>query len=200
MYSYIKGLITAKENSTLTIEAGGIGYTVVPTASCYDAHKMGDITTLHTHLSITETAHTLYAFADSKERELFKLLTSVSGVGAKTAIAMLTISGSTLASAIVAGNVNMLASAKGVSRKTAEKVVIELQDKLLKSGVSVADHSVAHGKGAVSTTETEDALAALVNLGISRNAAIELVKSVADKNMKAEEIIVAALAKRGGAL
>lgn len=181
----------------LTIEAGGIGYLVFPTASCLDAATVGDITTLHTHLSITETAHTLYGFASSQERELFKLLLSVSGVGAKTAVSALSIGTANVASAIGAGNVNMLAGAKGVSRKVAEKIVIELQDKLLKNGIAVEKPS---GAGIARASETEDALAGLVSLGISRNAAIELIKSIDTKGMQAEEIIVAALSKRGGSL
>jgi Holliday junction DNA helicase RuvA len=191
MYNYIRGEITAKGVDGITVEAGGVGYAINPTASLCDRVSVGDVTIVHVYFVVKEDSHMLYGFADVRERALFMQLMSVSGVGAKTALAMLSLGCDALSGSIAAGDVGFISSVKGVSRKTAEKVIVDLRDKVM-AGAYAGGMFI----GTVPTSAEGDAVAALVGLGLTKNTAAEIVKGLDTAGKSAEEIVVAALAKR----
>ena len=178
MYNYIKGEITEITASTITIEACGIGYEINATIDCISNAKIGESSSIYTYLQIKEDSHTLYGFLSISERALFLQLLGVSGVGAKSALAMLSIGAESLRKAISKEDVLTISTAKGVSRKTAEKVILELRGKLPEA----------------KNSEVDDAVSGLVNLGLSRNEALNAVKSVPLGT--AEQIIAAVLKAR----
>lgn len=180
MYNYIKGEVTEIASSTIIIEAFGIGYEIHATVDCIASVKVGELATIYTYLQIKEDSHTIYGFSHQSERALFLQLLNVSGVGAKSAIAMLSIGAETLRTAIAKENVLTISVIKGVSRKTAEKVILELRGKL-PSAVS---------------SEVDDAIAGLVHLGLSRTEALTIIKSINTTGLTAEKIVSIAIKTR----
>ena len=173
MYNYIKGEICKLGDGRLVIEASGIGYDILASADCYE--QCTD--KVFTYLSIKEDSHTLFGFASGEEKALFLQLLGVSGVGPKSALNLLSSGHKYISNAISTGNINI----KGVSKKTADKVILELSGKVV---------------GEVSeNNEVNDAVAALVNLGLPRNVAIEKVKLVNTGGLDTEAIIRAVLSK-----
>ena len=180
MYNYIKGEITELSANTITVEAGGIGYEINATADLLGGVKQGETAAIYVYLQVREDSHTLFGFSDADERALFLQLLGVSGVGAKSALAMLGIGAETLRTAILKEDVNAISAAKGVSRKTAEKVILELRGKLPPAANSEAD----------------DAVFGLVNLGLGRSEALSIIKSIETTGKTAEQIISLALRAR----
>ena len=145
-----------------------------------------ELCSLFTHLSVKEDSHTLYGFFDRSERELFRLLISVSGIGTNTAQTILSsLSPEEAQQAILSENVAALQSVKGIGAKTAQRVILDLKDKIAKQGISINESSVLHN------TTREEALSALTMLGFSKN----LVNKALDKelksqsNLKVEELV-----------
>lgn len=182
MYNYITGHIVEAIGNLLIIETGGIGYEIHATVDCLTAAKIGRTQTIHIYLHVKEDSHTLYGFATPAERALFLQLINVSGVGAKSAVVMLSIGADALSAAISKGDVNAVSSIKGVSRKTMEKVILEMRGKLAPA----------------INNEIDDAISGLVNLGLSRADAIDLIRSVDAKGTgkTAEQIVSLALKAR----
>ncbi len=179
MYSYIKGQIIDKNPAYCVIECNGIGYFLHISLNTYS--KLIDTNSrLFTHLSIkseatTPVGMTLYGFYDEDERALFRKLISVSGVGYNTALLMLSaLSPDELIQAIVTGNISLLQSVKGIGNKTAQRLVVELKDKLEKQGSS------ASGLGFISQHSTikTQALTALVTLGFVKNNAEKVIDKI----------------------
>ena len=142
---------------------------------------------LYTHLSIKEDAHTLFGFAEREERELFRHLISVSGVGPNTAQMILSsLSPADAQQAILAENVSLLKSVKGIGGKTAQRIILDLKDKLAKQGI-VVDNSIGQHN-----TTREEALSALTMLGFSKNA----IEKVIDKELQKGALEVEELVKR----
>jgi len=198
MYNYLKGIVTELDSPYATIEVGGVGWHVYASEPLYAGLKTGESVTVFTHLDIKETAHTLYGFSTAMERELFKTLLGVSGVGAKSAIALLSLGVNSLVSAVASGNSLVLAKVKGVSQKLGEKVVIDLRAKILKK-FSVAD-SGQLGQGELQETksnmqsgEVQDAMFGLVSLGMSKARVQEIIEKMDVCGKSAEEIIVEVL-------
>ena len=142
---------------------------------------------LYTHLSIKEDAHTLFGFAEREERELFRHLISVSGVGPNTAQMILSsLSPVDAQQAILAENVLLLKSVKGIGGKTAQRIILDLKDKLAKQGIVVDQSFTQHN------TTREEALTALTMLGFSKNA----IEKIIDKELQEDAIEVEELVKR----
>ena len=131
MYEYIKGIISSLTPAGVVVEAGGLGYFLHISVNTYSRLKGNENSKLFLHQVVREDAQLLYGFADQEERDFFRLLISVNGIGASIAIMMLSsYSPEDLSSAIVTDNVNLLKGIKGIGAKTAQRVIIDLKDKV----------------------------------------------------------------------
>lgn len=187
MIAYIRGTLAEKEPTRAVIEAAGVGYELFIPISTYDRlPKTGAEAKLLAWHDVREDAEVLYGFATAPEREMFGKLTAVSGVGPKIAIAILSGSGiSELSLAIASGNVKRLAAIKGVGKKTAEKICIELRDKVNAFATAAAD-------GAAPRPFIADAILALGALGFNEETANKMVAKVlaSDSSVKDTETLV----------
>ena len=171
MIASLTGQFVLKTPSFLHIDVQGVGYEVQISLNTYSAIQGLDKGTLFTHLQIKEDAHTLFGFAERTEKELFLQLISVNGVGAGTARMMLSsMRPAELKSAIASGNTSALEKIKGIGRKSAERIILELRDKMVKAGVESTATGFAHN------SMENDALNALMALGIPRNTAEAALK------------------------
>jgi Holliday junction DNA helicase RuvA len=196
MYSYIKGKLVEKNPAYAVLENEGIGYMINISLHTYTQLKSAETFKLYTHLAIKNEATTpvgfvLFGFADEKERELFRLLISVSGVGNNTALLMLSsLSPNNLVEAIVDGNAAALQAVKGIGGKTAQRIVIDLKDKLEKGKISQEIIKTSYN------TNKEEALSGLTVLGFNKNKAEAVLKKIIDKQgaeLPVEELIKEAL-------
>jgi holliday junction DNA helicase RuvA len=192
MISFLRGTVVELLPMRLIIEAGGVGYDVHIPLSTYDRlPQPGQQAKVLTHLVVREDAHILYGFATGEERDLFLLLVNnVSGVGPKLALAVLNgISPVSFRGAVVAGDIAGLSKLKGVGKKTAERIIVELRDKV---GVSAA-WEAASAKQALTPEEAHvnDAVLALISLGYKQAEAHKVVRSLHDAKPKAtvEELV-----------
>jgi Holliday junction DNA helicase RuvA len=192
MIAYLKGNFEFKSPALLHIDVNGVGYEVFISLNTYTALETKKEGIIYTYLQIKEDAHTLYGFADMAEKEMFVHLLSVSGIGAGTARMMLSaIKPDEISRAIINGNTPLLESIKGIGKKTAERAVLELRDKLSKLPQTETAFTGFH----VSNKE-KDAANALLALGIARNIADQAVKKAIGalgKDDKVEDIIKKAL-------
>lgn len=192
MYEYIKGKIVELGLTSVIIENNSIGYNINISINTYEAIAGEKETKLLLHQIIREDAHLLYGFAKDDERTLFRLLISVSGIGSNTAMVML--SSQTpieIRNAILAEDVNFLKRIKGIGAKTAQRVIIDLKDKLDKIGLAV-DATI---KLTANDIVREDALSALSALGLARKSADKVIDSILKKepNTSVENLIKQAL-------
>lgn len=190
MIAFVRGKFAGKTPAQVVVDVNGVGYNLHISLNTYVAISNKDEGQLFTYLHITENAQTLYGFADLKEKELFLLLISVSGVGAATARMMLSgMKPEEISRAILQGNAKQLESIKGIGRKTAERLVLELREKIGKAN----DGAIAADTG-INTCEN-DAVNALISLGIARNTAELAIKKIitSNENQPLEEIIKQAL-------
>ena len=191
MITQLKGKLVEKNPTNVVIDCNGVGYFVNISLNTYAALPEGEAIKLYTYLQIKEDAHTLYGFLTKAEREVFVLLISVSGVGAGTARTMLSsLTAAQVRNAIVNGEIATIQSVKGIGAKTAQRVVLDLKDKMLKLQ-DFADAPIS----AVSTHK-EEALAALEVLGFVRKQAEKVVDKIvqaAPDSLSVEDIIKQAL-------
>ena len=193
MIDYIKGKIAELNPAFAVIDNHGIGYMMNISLSTYDSmvKTSKDEALLYAYEVIREDAHTLYGFASKKEREAFLLLISVSGVGPNTARMILSsMNVDEFSQAIASGNVAMLKSVKGVGGKTAQRIIVDLKDKIKPSGDTLLVE-----KGQVHGEIFDEALAALVMLGFSQQASNKALKSLfaANPSLTVEAAIKQAL-------
>jgi Holliday junction DNA helicase RuvA len=186
MIAYLKGDFTKKTPGWIQVEVNGVGYEVQVSLNTYSRVRDLEKGTLHTLLIVREDAHILYGFFDVAEKEMFQQLIAVSGIGASTARIMLSyMKPGELAVAIVKGDIRTLESIKGIGKKTAERLVLELKDKLARQtpelNISPMKNNTLH----------QDALNALTALGINRTAAeLALQKAlITDPDLPVEELI-----------
>ncbi len=190
MIAYLKGDFIHVSPALVVVEVNGIGYEVQISLHTYSQIQNLDKGLLYTSLLIREDAHTLYGFFDPVEREMFLQLIGVSGIGASTARVMLSyMKPEELARAILDGNTRTLETIKGIGRKTAERMVLELKDKL---GKKAGDLNISPMKN---NSLQQDALNALTALGISRQAAEQAVQKTlaVEPQLSIEELIKKAL-------
>jgi len=173
MIAYLSGKFSYKTPAMVYVDVNGVGYEVNISLNTYTQIQSLNEGKLFTYLQIKEDAHTLYGFFDAVEKEMFVLLISVSGVGAATARMMLSsMKPDDISNAIVMKHTSALESVKGIGKKTAERIVLELKDKVSKLSVS------SPGLMSVDNTLEQDALNALVALGISRPVAEQSIKKI----------------------
>ena len=196
MYSYIIGVITHKEEGKIALENNGIGYEINVSNQTLGTFTFeNEPVKLYTYLVVREDEMSLYGFSTLEEKDLFLKLITVSGIGPKMALGILSeISISALMSAIASEDVRLLSKIKGIGKKTAERLVLELKDKInpLEAMSRGADISYP-----VDDSIFDDAVTTLTNLGISKNDAYNLVKQVANKDDSLEDIITKALRGMG---
>lgn len=189
MIGYIEGEIHYKDERSLMVSTGGIGYVLSATPSVTTGAKIGDHIALWTHLVVKEDALDLYGFAVRDELTLFRLLIGISGIGPKSALNVLSLADvHTLAHAIASGDGSYLTKVSGIGKKLAEKITLELREKM---GV------LAESGMAVSSKETE-ALDALEALGYAPRDTRTLVRTLAQEHATTEDIIRKALQTLGG--
>ena len=197
MYAYLTGKIVEKLDSLLILDCNGIGYELTISANTFEGlPSVGSVATVYTYFQVREDAVALYGFATKNEKNLFLQLITVSGVGPKMASGILSgVSPNQLVMCISTGDVKTLSKAKGLGKKTAERIIVELKEHMGDlAGFDYIQQSFA-------TSETpshfEEAVDVLVGMGLSRMDALNLVKSVATADMTTEEIIANALRARG---
>lgn len=175
MIAFLKGTFVKKTPSYVFVDVAGVGYEVQISLNTYSVIQDKEEGLLQTHLIVREDAHILFGFADAAEKEMFLQLIAISGIGPNTGRVMLSyMKPDELARAIVQGNVKALESIKGIGRKTAERIVVELRDKLAKQPLDT-DANISPWK---SNSLQTDALNALIALGISRQAADGAIQKV----------------------
>jgi holliday junction DNA helicase RuvA len=188
MIAFLKGNFVKKTPSAVQIDVNGVGYEVQISLHTYSKIQDEESGLLLTHLLVREDAHILYGFSDAGEKEMFLHLISVSGIGAGTARAMLSyMKADEISRAIVQGNARVLEAIKGIGKKSAERIVLELRDKLVKTPVET---NISPWKG--NTLQT-DALNALIALGINRQAADSAIQKALEQH---PELGVEALIKK----
>ncbi len=196
MIGSLVGVLTHKAPPQLLLEVGGVGYELeAPMSTFYSLPALGERTRLLTHLVVREDAHALYGFATLEERGLFRLLLKVSGIGPRIALGILSgMSGSVFAQAVRAQDTSALTRIPGVGRKTAERLIIEMRDRLddLGGGVVSAVPTGVQVGGAEA-----EAYGALLALGYKPHEAARMVKAVADDSLSTEELIRRALQGAG---
>ncbi|MBQ3554837.1 MAG: Holliday junction branch migration protein RuvA [Bacteroidales bacterium] len=190
MIEYLKGKITEITPANAVIECYGVGYDVNISLTSYSLLKEGEECKIYIYEAIREDAHLLYGFVKKQERELFILLISVSGVGPNTArIILSSFTPSELENVIASGNVGLLKNVKGIGTKTAERIIVDLKDK-----IKVGDSTFIIGTREEQEVQ-EETIAALVMLGYPQPAAKKVVQKISKENpaYKVEELIKAAL-------
>lgn len=187
MIAFVKGHFAVKTPARLVVDVNGVGYELHISLNTYAAISSKDSGQLFTYLHITENAQTLFGFADMPEKELFMQLISVSGVGASTARMMLSgMKPEEITRAIIQGNTKQLEAIKGIGKKSAERLIVELRDKLGKQSLETPL------SGFSAPQNDLDAINALISLGIGRAMAEQAVKKVmlaSPINQSLEEII-----------
>lgn len=198
MYDYIKGILTNKSNTSkgtfVTVETSGIGYLLEVTARDYNLAKEEELK-IYTVLLHKEDKMSLCGFLKKEDRDIFNILTSVSGVGAKMALTLLDeFEASELIGLVIEGNFKALTSAKGVGPKLAQKIILELKDKLMNYQTKEPIKITSISSVKVDNQAVEDAQMVLVSLGYERGEIQNAIsKAVADNRTTAEEVLKEAL-------
>jgi Holliday junction DNA helicase RuvA len=192
VFNFICGQVVDKDEGRLVIEAGGIGYEAIATNDALSKTAIGQTVRLYTYLHVKEDGIALYGFSTREEKSVFLKLIAVGGIGPKLAVTVLSgISPRNLALCIVHGDAGALCGIKGVGRKTAERIILELREKMDAEAKELADGGAAGGGGGAGADA--DAVSALVALGLHRAEAARLVAAVMKPDMTAEQLVTRAL-------
>lgn len=190
MIGSLIGLIKEKTPSTILLEVNGIGYEIsVPLSTSFQLPKVGESAYLLTHLVVREDQHSLYGFATEEERKLFRALIKISGVGAKLAITIL--SGTNVSGfiqSVVNEDIDALVHLPGIGKKTAERLIVEMKDKISEISDDESNLSQANENSAVG-----EAINALVNLGYKTKDAKSILDKIESEDLSVEELIRQAL-------
>ncbi|TWI58602.1 Holliday junction DNA helicase subunit RuvA [Pseudomonas duriflava] len=196
MIGRLRGTLVEKQPPHLMVDVNGLGYELeVPMTTLYRLPSVGETVTLHTHLVIREDAHLLYGFAEKRERELFRELIRLNGVGPKLALALMSgLEVDELVRCVQAQDTSVLVKIPGVGKKTAERLLVELKDrfKAWESLPAIASLVIEPANSQVVNGEA-DAVSALVSLGFKPQEASRSVAAVAEKGLSSEELIRRAL-------
>lgn len=190
MIGRLRGRILAKQPPRLLLDVQGVGYEIdAPMTTFYELPGVGEEVELHTHLAIREDAHVLYGFLQLADRELFRRLLRVSGIGARLALGILSgMDCRQFIACVQGGDADALVRLPGIGKKTAERLIIELRDRL--PGVPGESPGLAPLPAA---NPVEDAVSALVGLGFKPQEASRMVKGIDSRTLSSEEIIRRAL-------
>jgi len=196
MFAYIKGKITYKRNEYVVVEANGIGYKIFTSLSTIQSvGAVGEEVMMYTHLYVREDIISLYGFSTQEELSMFELLISVSGVGPKVAVSLLSsVTPSKFSLAVITDDIKTLTKAPGIGKKMAQRIVLELKDKIRKEQLVAADG--AEEEGVLTGSENSripEAISALMVLGYTPLEASRAVSAVYSDDMDLESIIKNAL-------
>ena len=194
MIGHLKGQIISKNPPEILLEVSGIGYELLcPMSTFYELGNLNDEILLFTHLSIKEDAHTLFGFISKDEKNIFRELIRVNGVGPKVALAILShLSVPSLIECIANEDSDLLAKTPGIGKKTALKLIVELQDRLSK--VELTSSSISNNVIQKSSNpNTQQAIEALQSLGFKTKEANNMVSKIEDKDLSTEQLIRQAL-------
>jgi len=189
----LHGVLLRKEPPALLVDVSGVGYELeAPMTTFYELPAVGEMVTLYTHLVVREDAHLLYGFAREGQRRLFRELLKVNGVGPRVALAVLSgLSDQEFSRCVAEEDITRLTKVPGIGRKTAERLVIEMRDKL---STDIAGPAAVSAPGPAAPADpVSEAVSALVSLGYKPNEASRAVRGVSSKGLSAEEIIRQAL-------
>ena len=194
MIGHLKGQIISKNPPEILLEVSGIGYELLcPMSTFYELGNLDDEILLFTHLSIKEDAHTLFGFISKDEKNIFRELIRVNGVGPKVALAILShLAVPSLIECIANEDSDLLAKTPGIGKKTALKLIVELQDRLSKvelSSSSISNNTIQKS----SNPNTQQAIEALQSLGFKTKEANNMVSKIEDKDLSTEQLIRQAL-------
>ncbi|WP_394561045.1 Holliday junction branch migration protein RuvA [Aquipseudomonas alcaligenes] len=197
MIGRLKGNLAEKQPPHLILDVNGVGYEVeVPMTTLYRLPSVGQPVTLHTHLVVREDAHLLYGFAEKRERELFRELIRLNGVGPKLALALMSgLEVDELVRCVQAQDTSTLVKIPGVGKKTAERLLVELKDrfKAWETMPSIAPLVVEPRAGVAVSSAESDAVSALISLGFKPQEASKAVAAVQEEGLSSEELIRRAL-------
>ena len=187
MFSFITGTIEEKLQNMLIINCNGVGFELnVSETTNFEIGEIGEYVKVYTYMAVREDAITLFGFANMEEKSTFLKLINVSGIGGKVAISILSAMPVTnLIDAIVSEDVRMLSSIKGLGKKTAERLIVELKNSFDDLQISLLKPNATP----INTSACNEAIDTLVAMGLHRNEATTIVKSVASPEDKAEEIV-----------
>jgi holliday junction DNA helicase RuvA len=191
VFAYLKGIVTCKSSDSLVIEANGIGYKINTAWSTLERiGSLGEEAIVHTYLHVREDIMALYGFLTTEELGVFNMLLSVSGIGPKVAISILsTISASKFGLAVITEDAKSLSKAPGVGNKMAQRIILELKDKVKKEQIDLATNTncdlTVTGCGSI----INEAVSALMVLGYSSTEANKAVAEIHKENMDLEDII-----------
>ncbi|MBX2843585.1 MAG: Holliday junction branch migration protein RuvA [Flammeovirgaceae bacterium] len=195
MFNYLSGKLIVKDPTYVVIDVGGVGYEVKISLGTFSKIKGLEHGKLFTYFHVKEDMQVLFGFVDTEEKELFIKLISISGIGPSTALMMFSsLSKEELIDAISSGNVKTIQSVKGIGAKTAQRVILELKDKVSKTEVSI--EGIPGIAVSPSQEILQEAVAALVTLGIAKNVAeknVRLILKRTNSQLSLEEIIKLAL-------
>lgn len=199
MFAYIKGKLESKLNNYIVIDVGGIGYKVFMSESNIERlGKLGEIVKVHTYYYVREDNISLYGFITSEELRMFELLIGVSGIGAKSAITMLSnISPSSFALAVISNDISQLIKIQGIGKKTAQRIILELKDKLKTEEAVINTENKEIKNKIVEDNKVQEAISALQVLGYNRKEIEKALEKIEKDNVSIEDIIRKALAILG---
>lgn len=191
MISYIKGQLVEVLNDTIVVENNGIGFNIkVPVTVISRFSKIGESVKVYTYLQIREESHNLFGFLTRDDLNIFKMLINVNGIGPKGALAILsTISPNDLRFAIISGDVKLISSAPGIGSKTAQKLIIELKDKVSLED-ALENTLYENGADMADSEARNEAIEALCALGYGSAQAVRAVREVEDIESKDSEVIL----------
>ena len=192
MFAYIKGILEEKSNDYVVIDVGGIGYKIFMSSSAITIlPECGNIVKIHTYYHVREDNISLYGFNTKEELKLFELLISVSGIGTKTAISMLSkITPSSFALAVITEDVKKLTELPGIGKKGAQRIILELKDKLkAEQELSIDKQEIEEIEITDNSETVEEAMQALQILGYNKKEIVKAFEKIANKNVSVEELI-----------
>lgn len=191
MISYITGNLTYKDEGQIVVECHGMGYDIAISTQTYETlGVVGDDVKVYTYLVVREDSLSLVGFSTLQEKAMFEKLISVSGVGPKLALTILSgMNTYDLVMAMLSGDTSAISKIKGVGKKTSERIVLELKDKLM----GLDDVTPAKKVDFTPSKAFDEAVVTMMNLGLNKTDATNLIKSVADENDSVEDLITKAL-------
>ena len=195
MIGFIKGILKEKDFNNSTVDCNGVGFQIFVTNSCMaNLPDIDNEVQIYTYLHVREDEMSLYGFVSPEEKRLFLQLITVSGVGSKTAIQILSAERmSAIINSIINEDSSVIASCKGIGKKVAEKIIVELKDKIRPLDYILPNESIF----AQNNENIEEAVIVLTSLGMSKTQASKLAREVASENDTAEQIVAKALHNMG---
>lgn len=198
MIGFVKGILRDKDYDNITVECGGVGFNIMVTNSCMaNLPALDEEVKIYTYLHVREDELSLYGFESPEEKRLFLQLITVSGVGSKTAIGILSAERmSAIINSIINEDTSVIANCKGIGKKTAERIILELKDKIKPFDYIIPNDNLMDAM-LENNKAFEDALVVLTSLGMSKNEATKKAKGVMDKHDTAEQIVAKVLHDMG---